>query len=230
MIQAIFFDFNGVIINDERLHLRAYREVLESEGVTLTDEDYFASLGMDDVAFVKAAYSRGGHNLVDDTMQALIKREHEVHRALITDEMPVDPGLITFIKAAARHFDLGVVSMAIQSEIDFVLDAIHLRDLFTVFVAAGQVINHKPAPEAYRLALESLNEQRQEKRLRRLLPTECLVIEDAPPGITAARAAGMRTLGITNTVTGAVLRAAQAEVVTPGLGDWNVAAVERVFV
>ena len=58
MIQAIFFDFNGVIINDERIHLKAYREILSAEGVDLSDEDYFASLGMDDVAFVRAAYAR----------------------------------------------------------------------------------------------------------------------------------------------------------------------------
>jgi len=53
MIQAIFFDFNGVIIDDERIHLRAYREVLLGEDVALKDEDYFASLGMDDPAFVR---------------------------------------------------------------------------------------------------------------------------------------------------------------------------------
>jgi hypothetical protein len=50
MIQAIFFDFNGVIIDDERIHLKAYREVLLSYDIPLTDENYFASLGMDDEA------------------------------------------------------------------------------------------------------------------------------------------------------------------------------------
>ncbi len=230
MIRAIFFDFNGVIINDERVHLRAYREVLGTDGVALTDEDYFASLGMDDIAFVKAAYARGGHTVTEATMHSLIKREHELHRTLIAAELPIDSGVITFIKAAARHFQLGVVSMALQSEIDYVLEAIHVRDLFTVFVAAGQVSDYKPAPDCYRLALELLNERRQAKQQRRLLPSECLVIEDAPPGIAAGRAAGMRTLGITNTVSAADLRAAQAEVVSPGLGDWTVAAVERVFI
>ena len=49
MIQAILFDFNGVIIDDERIHLRAYREVLQEHDVELTEEDYFQCLGMDDV-------------------------------------------------------------------------------------------------------------------------------------------------------------------------------------
>jgi len=67
MIHAILFDFNGVIINDERIHLKAYREVLLAESVPLTDEDYFASLGMDDAAFVRAAYARcEPHKCLDD--------------------------------------------------------------------------------------------------------------------------------------------------------------------
>ena len=70
MIHAIFFDFNGVIINDERIHLIAYREVLAAEGVELTDKDYFASLGMDDVAFVRAAYARAAGAAYGDTVAA----------------------------------------------------------------------------------------------------------------------------------------------------------------
>jgi len=50
MIHAILFDFNGVIIDDERVHLKAYREVFAAEGVSLTDEEYFPCLGMDDAA------------------------------------------------------------------------------------------------------------------------------------------------------------------------------------
>ena len=62
MIKAIFLDFNGVIIDDEHIHLKAYREVLRGENVPLTDEAYFASLGMDDGAFVRAAYARAGRH------------------------------------------------------------------------------------------------------------------------------------------------------------------------
>jgi beta-phosphoglucomutase-like phosphatase (HAD superfamily) len=62
-----------------------------------------------------------------------------------------------------------------------------------------------------------------------LLPHECLAIEDSPPGIQSARAAGMRTLGVTNTVSEAALRAAGADVVTASLADWNVDAVTLVY-
>jgi beta-phosphoglucomutase-like phosphatase (HAD superfamily) len=136
MIQAIFFDFNGVIIDDERVHLRAYREILESEGITLTDEDYFASLGMDDAAFVRAAYARAGPPVTDETMRALIKREYELHREFITNDLPVASGIVTFIKAASRRYQMGIVSMTIRREIDYVLELATLKGLFYAFVTA----------------------------------------------------------------------------------------------
>ena len=229
MIRAIFFDFNGVIINDERIHLQAYREVLRSECVDLSDEDYFASLGMDDVAFVRAAFARAGKQLEDENLHSIIQREHERHRELIKDELPVESGVVTFIKAASRYFQVGLVSMAVRSEIDHVLRQVGLDNVFTVFVTAGQVASHKPAPDCYRRALELLNEKRCAMEQQPVLAIECLVVEDAPPGIEAARGAGMRTLGVTNTVSESELRAAGAEVVTVTLADWTLDAVHLVF-
>ena len=60
MIHAIFFDFNGVIIDDEPLHRKAYQDVLAAEGITLTEEGYMTMLGMDDVTFVRTAFARAG--------------------------------------------------------------------------------------------------------------------------------------------------------------------------
>src|SRR5229473_1703150 len=229
MIQAIFFDFNGGIIDDERIHLKTYREVLLAESVPLTDEDYFASLGMDDAAFVRAAYARADLPLNDEVMNALIRREHALHREFITNDLPVPSGVVTFIKAAGRHFELGVVSMAELDEIDYVLGWAGLDQVFSVLVTAGPGLKHKPAPDCYQRALELLNEQRRGDRKMPLLPRECLVIEDSPPGIEAARTAGMHTIGVTSTVSATELRSAHAEVVTPNLSDWNTDAVHHLF-
>jgi beta-phosphoglucomutase len=229
MIQAIFFDFNGVIIDDERIHLKAYREILLAEDITLTDEDYFASLGMDDAAFVRAAYARTARPLTDEAMHALIKREHELHREFITNDLPVPSGVVTFIKAASRHYELGIVSMAERGEIDYVLGLAGLDKLFDVIVSAGPGLKHKPAPDCYQRALELLNERRRVARELPLLASECLVIEDAPPGISAARAAGMRTIGVTTTVSESQLRDAVADIVTPNLSDWTPDAVHHLF-
>jgi HAD superfamily hydrolase (TIGR01509 family) len=229
MIQAIFFDFNGVIIDDERIHLRAYREVLQGYDVELNDDDYFQCLGMDDVAFTRAAFARAGREVDDETTRAIIDREHEMHRSIIESDVPFTPGVITFVKEAAREFDLGIVSMAELSEIEHVLAPANLLQRFTVIVTAEPGLSHKPAPDCYRRALELLNRARRDARRLPLLPGECLVIEDAPPGVAAGRAAGMRTLAVTNTVTESLLRAAGADVVSPSLADWNTDAVRHVF-
>ena len=229
MIQAILFDFNGVIIDDERVHLRAYREVFAVEGVSLTDEEYFPCLGMDDAAFVRAAFARSGRPLTDEGMRLLIDREHELHRAFIAADLPIPQGIVTFIKAAARKYQLGIVSMAERSEIDHVLQLASLGKVFSVFVSAEPGLKHKPAPDCYLRGLQLLNEQRRADRRLPLQARECLAIEDAPPGIEAASAAGMRTIGVTNTVSESDLRAAGAEVVTASLSDWSVDAVHHLF-
>lgn len=229
MIRAIFFDFNGVIINDERIHLKAYREILSSEGIDLTDEDYFASLGMDDVAFVRAAYARGNKTLNDETLREVIQREHAKHRELIANDLPIPSGVISFIKAAARHYDLGIVSMAVRREIDHVLQLAGITSQFSIIVSAEPGLKHKPAPDCYERALELLNEKRRSRRDLPLLAKECLVIEDAPPGVESARGAGMRTIGVTTTVAQPALREAGADVVTPNLADWSPDAVHHLF-
>ena len=229
MIKAILFDFNGVIINDERIHLRAYREVLKAEGIELSDEDYFASLGMDDLAFVRAAYARAARALTGEKAREIIDQEHSRHRELISEDLPVSHGVVSFVKSAARRYDLGMVSMAERSEIEHVLAMASIDKCFSIIVSAAPGLKHKPAPDCYLLALKSLNEWRRGNRQLPLVARECLAIEDAPPGIAAARAAGMRTVGITNTVSEAELRTAGAEVVTANLSDWNPEAVHHLF-
>lgn len=228
MIQAIFFDFNGVIINDERIHLKAYQEVLADAGVQLTEDDYFASLGMDDIAFVRAAFGRVNKPLADELMRDVIKREHELHRTMIQADLPVSSGVVAFIKQLSRRFDLGIVSMAERGEIDHVLDLAGLNQ-FRIIVSAATDLNHKPAPDCYLRALQLLNDHRRAEGRVPALPSECVVIEDAPPGVEAARAAGMRTIAVTTTVSEKALRTAGADVVTPSLADWNADAVRHLF-
>lgn len=229
MIQAIFFDFNGVIIDDEPLQLKVYQEVLRPMGVTFTEEDYYNSMGMDDRMFVRTAFERAGTALTDEALAAAIERKNELHRQEIEQELPLFPGVVTFIRAASRAYALGVVSMASRSEIAYVLERANLRQAFSVVVSAEDAHTCKPDPCCYQRALEFLNEQRREERQLPLLPAECLVVEDSPPGIQAGRGAGMHTLGVTNTVSEAHLRAAGAEVVTASLADWTTDAVHHVF-
>ena len=229
MIEAIFFDFNGVIIDDERLQMQVYQELLGEQGIKLTEADYMNSLGMDDKTFVRAAYQRSHISVTEDALQAMLAEKTIRHRKLIENEIPFFPGVVTFIKALARDHAVGLVSMATLDEAGYVLDRANLTPLFSVIVTTEDVTVCKPAPDCYGTALEKLNEKRREQRLLPLLPAECLVIEDSPPGIQAGKGAGMKTLGVTNTVSEEALRAAGADVVTASLFDWTVEAVQRVF-
>jgi HAD superfamily hydrolase (TIGR01509 family) len=137
--------------------------------------------------------------------------------------------VLTFLKSAAREFQLGLVSMANKAEVGYVFQRAHLTPLFSIVITAEDASVCKPAPDCYLTGLTKLNEWRQHERMLPLLASECLAVEDSPPGIQSARAAGMRTLGVTNTVSADELRAAGAEVVTKSLADWTVAAVRLVY-
>ena len=229
MIQAVFFDFNGVIIDDEPLQMKAYQEVLGREGLTVTEADYFGSLGMDDRAFVRAAYERAERELDDETLTRVIEGKTAAHRKLIEGELPLFPGVVTLIKALKRGHPLGLVSMARRTEIDHVLERAGLTNYFDAVVSAEDVTRCKPDPSCYRSGLEFLNRRRGEAHIIPLRADECLVIEDSPPGIRSARGAGMRTLGVTNTVPDRALREAGADSVTRSLADWTPDAVHHVF-
>ena len=229
MIQAIFFDFNGVVIDDEPLQMSAYQDVLREQGIELTENDYFSALGMDDETFVRAAFTRAQKPLTEATLKIMLEGKGVIHRKLIENELPLFPGVVTFLKATSRHYSLGLVSMATKREIQYVLERARLMSLFSVIVTAEDVKVCKPAPDCYRIALEKLNEKRRAERREPLPASECLVIEDSPPGIESGRQAAMRTLGITNTVSEEQLRAAGAEVVSASLADWTVDAVRNVF-
>lgn len=229
MLKAIFFDFNGVIIDDETIQMKAFQEILRGHDVNITEDWYFDSLGMDDRTFVRSMFSRADKPLTDPVLESVIDAKILAHRDVIKDELPLFPGVLTFLKSTARHFSLGLVSMANIYEVGYVFARANLTSLFSVVVTAEDTSVCKPAPDCYACGLVKLNEKRQRERLLPLLPAECLAIEDSPPGIESARGAGMRTLGVTNTVGEKELRAAGADIVTASLADWNADAVRLVY-
>ena len=229
MIRAIFFDFNGVIIDDETIQMKAYQDILRGHQIDLTEEWYFDALGMDDRTFVKAMFERANKPLTDPVLETVLGAKAGLHRQMIEDELPLFPGVLTFLKATSRHFSLGLVSMANKAEVGYVFQRANLTPLFEVIVTAEDASVCKPAPDCYLAGLTKLNEKRQRERKLPLLASECLAIEDSPPGIQSARGAGMRTLGVTNTVSAEALRAAGADVVTGSLADWTADAVKLVF-
>lgn len=230
MIKAILFDFNGVIINDEPIQMKAYQEVFRDEGVELSEEDYFSCLGMDDESFIKEIFGRRKKEISDDKVAELSKAKTEKWREKISEGLPLFDGAEHFIKIAARNFALGIVSMAKREEIEFVLEKANLRNFFPVVISSEDIVNHKPSPECYLKGFNAIDSYRIKQSHLPMVHGETLVIEDAPQGIEAAKKAGLKTLGITNTVPAEELRKAQADAVSKSLKEWMPDSIRCVFV
>lgn len=229
MIKAILMDFNGVIINDEPIQMQAYKDVLAPEGVDVTEESYLNSLGMDEAAFVRNAYKVCGKNVDDTRMGELIAAKQAKWREIIEKELPLFEGIDGFIEKMSHEFSLGVVSMAPLSEITLVLDKAGLGKYFSIIVSAEDVSAHKPDPECFRIGFNRLDAVRTMKGHLPMTHGECLVIEDSPPGVEAARAADLPALGVTNTVDAAALRAAGAGAIAKDLRDWMPESIRLVY-
>ena len=230
MIKAILMDFNGVIINDEPVQLKAYQEILKGEDIDLTEEQYYASMGMDDRTFIKSAYTRAEKDLTENRLAAIREAKTAKWREIVEQEIPLFEDVENFIRKMEKDFALGIVSMARREEIEFVLEATNLRGCFSIIVSAEDISNHKPNPECYHKGFNLIDAARTARGSNPIVHGDCLVIEDAPQGIRAGKAAGLKTLGITNTVSAEVLREAGADVVSKSLSDWMPDSMRRVFV
>lgn len=223
-------DFNGVIIDDERLQMQAYQAILKDEGIDLTEDDYFSSLGMDDKTFIEAAYKRAGKKITADRVQVINDAKSAKWREMIDKEIPLFDGVENFIRKMERDFALGIVSMARRDEIEYILEKTGLRPFFSAIVSAEDVTACKPDPECYLTGFNLVDAVRTRRGHHPITHGECLVIEDSPPGIIAGKRAGLMTLGITNTVSAEQLREAGADAVSKTLADWMPASARRVFV
>lgn len=230
MIKAILMDFNGVIINDEPVQMQAYQEILKDEGIELTEEDYYSSLGMDDRTFIEAAFKRAGKEVSAARNRELTDAKTEKWRGIIDKEMPIFEGVENFVRKMEKDFALGIVSMARREEIEYVLEKTNLRKSFSAIISGENVSLCKPDPECYHKGFNLIDAARTARGSNPIVHGDCLVIEDSPPGILAAKNAGLKTLGITNTVSAEALRDAGADSVTGKLDDWMPDSMRRVFV
>jgi HAD superfamily hydrolase (TIGR01509 family) len=184
MTSGILFDFNGVIVDDESQHCDALIATLAAYGCSLDRETYYREyLGFDDQECFRFTFERIGHSQGETVLREAIARKHAHYERAIRESMRLVPGAADFIESAALDgFQLAIVSGALRSEIELVLDLAGLRPHFAEIVAAEDVGICKPDPQGYNRAREMLD-----------LPSRrCVVIEDSLPGLSAARAAGLR--------------------------------------
>ncbi|NOT46330.1 MAG: HAD family phosphatase [Acidobacteria bacterium] len=229
MIKAILMDFNGVVIDDESIQHDVYRELFKADGIDVTDEAYYSRLGMDDKRFVASILEEAGKPSGIDTVLELTTAKTQKWRDTVASSMPLFSGIENFIRKMSREFALGLVSMSKREEIDFVLEKAGLIGCFSIIISAEEVSKCKPDPECYRKGFEQIDLVRISQGHLPMTHSECLVIEDSPPGVMAGKRADLQVLGVTNTVSANKLRKAGADWVAKNLDDWMPASIRGAF-
>ena len=215
---GIVFDFDGVIADTEALHLRAYQETLAEKGLSLSKTEYYERyLGYDDIGVVTAVGRDQGVVLEKSEITRLIKTKGRRFESLVGTDHVLFPGSSACVQRLAGQTRLAIASGALHDEIERILRANGLRQYFEVIVAADDVERPKPAPDGYFRAVSHLSRDR-----RSSSPSCYAAIEDSQWGLMAARAAGLRTIGITHTYPASSLT--DADVVVDSLD-----AVDRQF-
>ncbi|MBD2353152.1 HAD family phosphatase [Tolypothrix sp. FACHB-123] len=199
-LKAVLFDFNGVIINDERIHLKLIDEILIAENLQpQRDNERQFSLGRSDRACFQELLDNRGRVVSEEYLTQLLNRKAQSYILELEklEKLPLYSGLDDLIfQVRSRNLKIGLVSGAIRKEIDLVLERANLAEHFSVIVAGDDITTSKPKPDGYLLAVERLNQKYPDLNLQ---PQECLAIEDTPAGIQAAKTAQMQVVGVANT-------------------------------
>ena len=192
MVRAVIFDFDGVLVDSERLHYEALAYALKEKGMDLTWEEFkVGCIGVPDRDAVKWALKRNGVE-DDEQVSKVLQRKTEIYDAWLKDRLPAVDGMTDVVKVLAQKFVLAIASGSFRYQIEAVLSREGVRDLFPVIVGHEDCEKGKPDPTPFLLAMERLNEFVSPP----LRPHECLVVEDSPAGIQAAREAGMRCIAL----------------------------------
>lgn len=195
MLDAVVFDFDGIIVDTEPLHYKAFQEILVPLGLGYSWQEYLDRyLGFDDRDAFREAFRAGGRELSDQELRAHMEAKAEAFLSIVSAGVPPYPGVVELIRAISGKLPLALCSGALKSDIEPILAQLSLTGAFDTMVTADQVAASKPDPESYRLALKRL----QELFPGRVNPASSLAIEDTPAGIASATGAGLQVLAVTN--------------------------------
>ncbi|PYV22891.1 MAG: HAD family phosphatase [Acidobacteria bacterium] len=203
LLRAIIFDFDGILVNSEPLILKLTQEMAAKEGWTITEEEYYRDyLALDDRGIVEHLYRSHGRSVDHGRRDELVDWKARAYWELIRDGLPPLPGAVEFVGKLAAQYPLAIASGSFRVEIEHLLGKIGLREAFQVLVTADDVERSKPEPDAFLKALHRLRQLPElgaDAGKAALDPANCLVIEDAPAGVRAAHAAGMKCLALAHT-------------------------------
>jgi len=222
-LDAVIFDFDGVIANSEPLHYQAFADTLGGAGFSLTREDYYARyLGYDDVGAFDAVARDQGRPLDGAGITALVAAKERRMGELTHGAEVLFPGAAAFLQACAAEVPVAICSGALRREIEAILAGAGLTEAVRIIVAAGDTPQSKPSPDPYRLAFARLDAT----AAGRLHPDRTIAVEDSRWGLESAQGAGLRLVGVTNSYGAEALPG--AELVVAGLHALTVTMLDEV--
>ncbi len=185
---------NGVIIDDMPFHKPAWQEFARTLGRQIEDAEFNTVLnGRTNRETLEYLLQRP---ISEGESKQLEFEKEEIYRARYLPYRALLPGLKEFLEElSSNNVPCAVATSAPTENVDFILDGLDIRAYFSSVVDASQITRGKPDPEIYLKAAARLE----------ILPEECVVFEDSLHGISAARSAGMKVIGLTTTHTSSEL-------------------------
>jgi beta-phosphoglucomutase len=209
MLRTIIFDFDGIIVDSEPLIMRLTQRMAALEGWTVSEEDYYRNyLALDDRGIIEHLYESNGRPIDHARRDELVEWKIRLYAETIREGLPPISGAVQFVNKAAAQVPLAIASGSLRSEVAHLLEKLGLREKFAVITTADDCDRCKPDPEVFLRALARLKQLpafdgkacgemgRREELPAPLQAAECLAIEDAPAGVRAAQAAGMKCLAL----------------------------------
>ncbi|MET3131433.1 beta-phosphoglucomutase family hydrolase [Oxalobacteraceae bacterium GrIS 1.11] len=187
--RAFIFDMDGTIVDNMAFHTKSWAAFFQRRGHVIDEDAFFrATAGRQGSEIIRSYLGEG---VLEAEHGALMAEKEALYRALYLPHLAVVAGFEALIAAARADGVALVVGTAAPDEnIAFTLDGLDLRRRFDAIVGAADVARGKPHPDVFLLAAERAGAR----------PEDCIVFEDAPLGVEAARRAGMRAVVLTTTL------------------------------
>ena len=217
MARGVIFDMDGVLVDSGPPHKESWRAVARQYGIDLTDEAFERTFGMSSREIVRKIW---GPQITDEEVRQIDDEKERIYRDLIRNNVPLSLGAReTVARLAQAPYVLAVGTSGPPENLELVLRASGLGPYFAATVNGLEVSHGKPAPDIFLKAAERAG----------LATQDCVVIEDAPVGIQAACAAGMKAIGYVGTHPAERLRDAGAVRVVEHLTDITPELVTKVL-
>jgi beta-phosphoglucomutase family hydrolase len=200
--KAVIWDMDGVIADTAPYHLKAWQEVFQKRGVDFTEEDFRHSFGQRNDTIIGDALGKAASPAEID---AIARDKEENFRQGISRNLRPLPGVMKLLTSLAeRGFKMALASSAPLENIRLLTTGLAINGYFQPVISEKDVTRGKPDPQGFLLAARKLGFE----------PENCIVIEDAVAGVSAAKRARMRCVAVTNTHPRSSLREADLVVDT----------------